>query len=84
MDAMGASWRGARVGLARGAAMAARLETTRSPLENILIGLKLWNEENIGIYPGGSQVCLGAEKMKKSERDIESLLGCDDSVLRQR
>lgn len=29
-------------------------------------------------------MCLGAEKMKKSERDIESLLRCDNSVLMQR
>lgn len=81
MDAMGASWRGARVGLARGAAMAARLETTRSPLENILLDLKLWKEENMGIYQGGPQMCAGAEKIKK-KREISR--ACSDAITRYR
>lgn len=81
MDAMGASWRGARVGLARGAAMATRLEATRSPLENILMDLELWNEENTEIYEGGPQVCWCGED-EKSEGDIESLLRCDNWVLK--
>lgn len=32
--------------------MATRLEATRSPLENILMDLELWNEENEEIYEG--------------------------------